>query len=91
MIWLQVNCRVVVTDSGGMQKEAYFHGKRCVTLRNETEWNELVDAEVNILAGHDADRISRLIESHTPFSADPHIYGSGDSAQRIVKVIENWS
>src|SRR5690606_21720497 len=51
MVWLEMHCRAVVTDSGGVQKEAYFHGKRCITLRDETEWTELVELGVNILAG----------------------------------------
>lgn len=90
MTWLEANCSIVATDSGGVQKEAYFHGKRCVTLRDETEWTELVDAGVNALAGHDADLIARLLVTQERFVADPHLYGRGDSAERIVEVLERW-
>ncbi len=47
MVWLISNCSLVMTDSGGLQKEAYFFKKHCITLRDETEWVELVDAGVN--------------------------------------------
>src|SRR3546814_9380271 len=49
MLWLEDRCSTVVTDSGGVQKEVYFHGKRCVTVRDETEWVELVALGVNAI------------------------------------------
>jgi UDP-GlcNAc3NAcA epimerase len=58
MVWLEANCSLVMTDSGGVQKEAYFHEKFCITLRDETEWVELVDIGVNQLVGSDANAIS---------------------------------
>src|SRR5690606_37480723 len=51
MVWLEVHCSAVATDSGGVQKEAYFHRKPCVILRDETDWTELVEAGFNIVAG----------------------------------------
>ncbi len=51
MVWLLKNCELVMTDSGGLQKEAYFFGKYCVTMRDETEWVELVDNGFNRLVG----------------------------------------
>lgn len=51
MVWLISNCSLVMTDSGGLQKEAYFFKKPCVTLRDETEWIELVQASANVLVG----------------------------------------
>ncbi|WP_416879640.1 non-hydrolyzing UDP-N-acetylglucosamine 2-epimerase, partial [Litorimonas sp.] len=53
MVWLEANCRAVATDSGGVQKEAYFHGKPCVTLRDETEWIELIEVGANCVVGAD--------------------------------------
>lgn len=49
MIWLEAHAAIIATDSGGIQKEAYFHGKRCVILRDETEWVELVEAGWNVV------------------------------------------
>src|SRR5690554_6304137 len=63
MIWLLQNCHFVMTDSGGLQKEAYFFKKYCVTLRDETEWVELVDNEFNILTGSDVKTILNAVKT----------------------------
>jgi UDP-GlcNAc3NAcA epimerase len=55
MVWLIDNCSKVLTDSGGLQKEAFFFGKPCVTMRDETEWVELVDNKFNVLSGASAE------------------------------------
>jgi UDP-GlcNAc3NAcA epimerase len=57
MVWLLDNCKLVMTDSGGLQKEAYFFNKPCITLRDETEWVELVEIGANKLVGADKNRI----------------------------------
>ncbi len=89
MLWLEMHCQIVLTDSGGVQKEAYFHGKPCVTLREETEWTELVDAGVNRLAGADAQRI--LSAFHALQSADMgmhrNLYGNGNAGERIAALL----
>lgn len=88
MNWLEANARVIATDSGGVQKEAYFHGKPCVTLRDETEWVELVDAGCNVLAGAERDKISDLIRN---FPGEGRygsaLYGDGAAASRIVEAL----
>lgn len=56
MVWLIDNCDFVMTDSGGLQKEAYFFEKKCITLRDETEWVELVECGANILVGADKEK-----------------------------------
>lgn len=84
MVWLEANCRVVATDSGGVQKEAYFFGKPCVTLRDETEWVELVENGWNILVGAESRTIAEAIRlAKAPATSVP-LYGDGDAAERIV-------
>ena len=85
MVWLESHCDLVVTDSGGVQKEAYFHGKPCVTLRDETEWVELVEAGANVLAGADPAQIRSAMERAENLNDTPKgLYGQGDSAMNIL-------
>ena len=86
MVWLIDNCDLVMTDSGGLQKEAFFFEKPCITLRDETEWVELVDNGFNVLAGADKNRIIELYENFKfsdNFSLD--LYGNGRASQSIVQ------
>lgn len=85
MLWLLKNCKMVLTDSGGVQKEAYFHGKPCVTLRDETEWVETLEHGYNALVGADSEKIVESL-SH-PFNTDysKKLYGDGDTAVKIVE------
>jgi len=77
----------VATDSGGVQKEAFFLEKPCVTLREETEWVETVEAGWNVLAGADPDEIHwGLTDFETP-TTRPEPYGTGDAATRIAEVL----
>lgn len=91
MVWLEMNCRLIITDSGGVQKEAYFNGKSCITLRDETEWVELVDIGVNKLVGCNCDSItSALIAKNITFDPSVNIYGDGRAAEKITnKLIES--
>ncbi|MBO9470144.1 UDP-N-acetylglucosamine 2-epimerase (non-hydrolyzing) [Endozoicomonas sp. G2_2] len=85
MTWLIQNCAKVATDSGGLQKEAWFHGKRCIVLRDETEWSELISSGWNILAGANSHLISKWIRESAPESQERSVdYGSGDAAGKIV-------
>ncbi len=77
----------LLTDSGGMQKEAYLLGTRCITLREETEWVETVSAGWNRLAGVDAKRIQSLFESWRPEGERPLVYGDGHSAEKICQIL----
>jgi len=79
---------LILTDSGGLQKEAFFLGTPCVTLRPETEWTETVDAGWNILAGNDTEAIIQAARSIQPASeTPPPLYGDGNAANKIVHVI----
>lgn len=85
MVMLEKNAWVIITDSGGVQKEAYFHGVPCVTVRGETEWVELVEAGVNLLAGTDNKRIIEAYQEIKDKRIDAkRLYGDGDSAEIIV-------
>jgi UDP-GlcNAc3NAcA epimerase len=84
MIRLQTEARAIVTDSGGIQKEAYFYGVPCVTVRDQTEWTETVDAGWNRLVQPNAVKIADLALSvKAPLDPVPGIYGDGDAARRI--------
>ncbi len=80
--------RAVLTDSGGVQKEAYVVGTPCITLRDETEWVETVDAGWNVLAGADTERIIRLMDTFSPPEEHPPLYGDGNGAKTIVDILE---
>jgi UDP-GlcNAc3NAcA epimerase len=78
-------CDLVITDSGGLQKEAYWAGLPCITLRPETEWTETVDSGWNTLVGTDASRIKQALELSAATPAErPALYGDGRAADRIV-------
>lgn len=88
MVWLEANCRLVATDSGGVQKEAYFFGKPCVTMRDETEWVELVEAGWNRLVGADTTSIVSAIEVRMIGDVSEALYGSGHTGEEIVKCLQ---
>lgn len=91
MIWLLSHCQCVLTDSGGLQKEAYFFSKPCITVRDETEWTELIDAGVNTLAAPEPDMILQSFRKMKGKGVQhvTGLYGGGNASERIVKTIVN--
>ena len=89
MIQLEKNAALVLTDSGGVQKETFFFGKPCVILREETEWVEIVDQGAAILAGADTQAIVRAYEQliDKPVPAPSGLYGNGHAADKMVAEI----
>lgn len=87
MVWLLSNCKFVLTDSGGLQKEAYFFSKPCITMRDETEWVELVEHGFNTLAGADKDKIVELASkiNDTDLDFSLRLYGNGNAGQVIIQ------
>lgn len=88
MLVLEQNAATILTDSGGVQKEAFFFGIPCVTLRHETEWTETVDLGWNVLAGDQFDHLAETVASLRPVGKPPQIYGDGRASQRIVQILE---
>ena len=89
MACLEEHARLIVTDSGGVQKEAYYLEVPCITLRDETEWVETVVVGWNLVTGTDPDAIAEAVERHRDVrSPHPSLYGHGDAAERIVRVFD---
>jgi UDP-GlcNAc3NAcA epimerase len=87
MIMLEKSARVIATDSGGVQKEAYFYSVPCVTLREETEWVETVEAGWNVLVGADEGRTAEAIVQSSRGESHATIFGSGRAAQICVALL----
>lgn len=93
MVWLIDNCDFVMTDSGGLQKEAFFFEKNCITLREETEWLELVEIGVNTLVGSDKIKILEACKKNKKFNKENSyydLYGGGQACERIIKTLLDY-
>lgn len=92
MLYLVSSSELVITDSGGLQKEAFLLGKKCITLRKETEWVELVEGGYNILAGAKKEKIiksfNHMIQKKIRFSKK--LYGDGKAHKKIADIIEDF-
>ena len=84
MLVLEDGAEAIVTDSGGVQKEAYFAGRPCITLRERTEWTETVEAGWNVLVGTDPEAIAHAMRIFRPHGPRPDLFGDAHAASRIV-------
>ena len=90
MLILESNAKLILTDSGGVQKEAYWARVPCITLRNETEWMETVKSGWNYLAGTDVKKILNLVENFSKPKSHPNFLGDGQAYLKIAKIIKNF-
>lgn len=91
MVWLIDNCSIILTDSGGLQKEAYFFSKHCLTLRNETEWVELVEIGANTLVGAHKNKIVNEYKNRKTFQKNKEsLYGDGNASKLIINELKNY-
>ena len=83
------NCSSVITDSGGLQKEAFFFDNFCITAREQTEWTETVDNGFNVLVGADGDKMVAEFEALASKSADfsMNLYGDGKASEFIASIL----
>jgi UDP-N-acetylglucosamine 2-epimerase len=89
MVAVTDSARLVLTDSGGLQKEAYWLGVPCITLRGETEWVETVDAGWNTLVGADTQRLIDAVRSSSWPDFRPSLYGDGEAAAKCVDLLDD--
>ena len=89
MVMLETQSKIILTDSGGVQKEAYFAQKPCITLRDETEWVELVEKGFNTITGSDHVKICQAYGEMMgkTVSTNPEMYGAGQAGERIAQVL----
>ena len=91
MLWLIDNSKIVLTDSGGLQKEAFFFKKVCLIVREETEWIELLQTGNSKLVGYDTNKILSEYCSSTNFIPCDNFYGNGNTSKLIINSIINYS
>ena len=84
---LASQARAILTDSGGLQKEAYWYGVPCVTLRPSTEWAQTVELGANVLVDDDPERIMAAARETRMPDERPHLYGDGHAAERIAEAL----
>lgn len=87
MLNLECNADFIITDSGGVQKEAYFFNKICITLRKETEWIETLKHGGNFLVDLDYNRIIEILNADYNYKFNPKLFGNGNSSGKIIKII----
>lgn len=87
MLELESECNYIITDSGGVQKEAYFFQKPCFTIRTETEWTESVESGWNVITGPNKEKLIKAISEFVKPDTHPELYGNGDTGERILTAL----
>ncbi len=90
MIVLEKNACKIFTDSGGIQKEAFFLGTPCITIRNETEWIETIEMGVNVLVGASTEKIINAALNFWPNFQDSDVFGDGTASQKIIRIMTDF-
>ena len=85
---LEQNAKKILTDSGGVQKEAYILKVPCITLRENTEWVETIEDGWNVLVGAYEEKIVRMADDFEPKGEQRDVFGSGDASKKIVEGIK---
>jgi UDP-N-acetylglucosamine 2-epimerase len=88
MVQLMSSARKIITDSGGIQKEAYILHVPCITVRDTTEWVETVEDGWNVLVGTDKERIDKAIKEFEPAGPQSDRYGDGHASEKIGAIID---
>ena len=87
MLALTSQARVIVTDSGGLQKEAYWFGVPCVTARPSTEWVDTVEIGANVLVDDDPERLAAAVAGARMPKERPELYGDGRASERVAAAL----
>lgn len=90
MVWLEKNAQKIITDSGGVQKEAYFMEKPCITMRDQTEWVETVESGWNCIVGADKTKIVDSILNFVPNKPIQQLFGDGKAASHMTDAIKDY-
>lgn len=93
MLWLLQNTQIVLTDSGGLQKEAYFFKKPCIVLRKNSEWTELIENRYNFLVDDDKEKILSTFDNISKIfnsSYEEKFYGNGQSTKKIIQALKGF-
>ena len=88
-LWLEKNAKKILTDSGGIQKEAYLLKIPCITLRENTEWVETIEDGWNVLVGADTEKITEAAKSFTPPQKQSNHFGDGKASEKIKRILDD--
>jgi len=89
MLMLMATARKILTDSGGIQKEAYMLGVPCITLRENTEWPETLEGRWNVLVGAEKDKIIEAISNLAPMGEQRNVFGNSSASERILQLVQS--